>query len=99
MRGRGGAQTRAAAAPSLVSESESWTVWPVLTGEAEAARTGARLEESIMMGDSLEVDILGALNAGMDQVHVNHLRREREALNGVFPTYTIFSLQELELIF
>lgn len=63
------------------------------------ARTGARLEESIMIGDSLEVDILGALNAGMDQVHVNHLSREREALNGVFPTYTVFSLQELELIF
>lgn len=58
-------------------------------------RTGAKKEESIMLGDSLEVDILGAMNAGMDQVYVNHLRLEPTFK----PTYTIYSLKDLEAIF
>src|SRR5262245_10884016 len=29
--------------------------------------------ESIMIGDSIEVDFIGAINAGIDQVYVNHL--------------------------
>ncbi|MGN6399664.1 MAG: YjjG family noncanonical pyrimidine nucleotidase, partial [Flavisolibacter sp.] len=29
-------------------------------------KTGARAEESIMIGDSLEIDVAGAMNAGMD---------------------------------
>jgi putative hydrolase of the HAD superfamily len=58
-------------------------------------RTGASPGESIMLGDSLEVDIRGAMNAGIDQVYVNHLRLE-PALR---PTYTIHSLKELETIF
>ncbi len=36
--------------------------------------TGAAPEESIMLGDSIEVDIQGAKGAGIDQVYVNHLR-------------------------
>ena len=40
-------------------------------------KTGAKPEESIMIGDTIEVDILGALNAGIDQVHVNHLTKNR----------------------
>jgi YjjG family noncanonical pyrimidine nucleotidase len=31
--------------------------------------TNARKKESLMVGDSWEVDILGAMNAGIDQVH------------------------------
>ena len=31
------------------------------------------LAESIMLGDSIEVDIIGAMNAGIDQVFINHL--------------------------
>jgi len=58
-------------------------------------KTGAKKEESIMLGDSLEVDILGAMNAGMDQVYVNHLRLEP----AFEPTYTIYTLKELESIF
>ncbi len=58
-------------------------------------RTGAKKEESIMLGDSLEVDILGAMNAGMDQVFVNHLRLEPTFK----PTFTIYSLKDLETIF
>jgi len=47
--------------------------------------------ECIMMGDSLEVDIQGAMNAGIDQVFVNHLSIECT----IKPTYEIYSLEEL----
>lgn len=33
--------------------------------------TGAKIEECIMIGDALEIDILGASNAGWDQVYYN----------------------------
>jgi putative hydrolase of the HAD superfamily len=63
-------------------------------------KTGAAPAESIMIGDTIEVDILGALDAGIDQVHVNHLNRETMAVkDGLLPTYTVFSLKELEDIF
>lgn len=62
-------------------------------------KTGALSGESIMIGDSIEVDILGAVNAGIDQVHVNHLTKEPEKVNGELPTYTVYSLKELEGIF
>jgi putative hydrolase of the HAD superfamily len=60
----------------------------------------AKPEESIMIGDTIDVDILGALNAGIDQVHVNHLTKEPvPVMEKKLPTYTIYSLQELEEIF
>jgi putative hydrolase of the HAD superfamily len=63
-------------------------------------KANALKNESIMIGDTLEVDILGARNAGLDQVHVNHIHHQREPLSdGSYPTHTIFSLQELETIF
>ena len=58
-------------------------------------KTAAKPEESIMIGDSIEVDIIGAMNAGIDQVYVNHLGIKPE----VTPTYTVSSLKELETIF
>jgi putative hydrolase of the HAD superfamily len=58
-------------------------------------KTGATPAESIMLGDSIEADIQGAMNAGIDQVYVNHLGIEPE----IRPTYTIYSLKELEKIF
>jgi putative hydrolase of the HAD superfamily len=58
-------------------------------------KTGAEPAESIMLGDSIEADIQGAINAGIDQVYVNHLGIETE----IRPTYTIYSLKELEKIF
>lgn len=59
-------------------------------------QTGATQKECIMIGDTPEVDILGAKNAGIDQIHVNHLSRERVALSdGSYPTYTVYSLQEI----
>jgi putative hydrolase of the HAD superfamily len=58
-------------------------------------KTGSMPEESIMIGDSIEVDIQGAINAGIDQVFVNHLGIS----TAVKPTYTVASLKELENIF
>ena len=55
----------------------------------------ATANECIMIGDSIEVDIMGAMNAGIDQVYVNHLGIE-PAVN---PTYSVSSLKELEEIF
>jgi putative hydrolase of the HAD superfamily len=57
--------------------------------------TGADPAQSIMLGDSIEVDIQGAINAGIDQVFINHLRTEP----AVTPTYMVYSLKELEDIF
>ena len=62
-------------------------------------KTGARPAESIMIGDTMEVDILGAMNAGIDQLHVNHLTDKPESINGKLPTHTVYSLRELEGIF
>lgn len=63
-------------------------------------QTGAKTGNSIMIGDTIDVDVLGAFNAGMDQVHVNHLTKEKvEIKPGLLPTYTVFSLKELENIF
>jgi putative hydrolase of the HAD superfamily len=58
-------------------------------------KTGAAKTESIMIGDTPEVDILGAMNAGIDQVYVNHIKKPEP----VKATYTVTSLKELETIF
>jgi putative hydrolase of the HAD superfamily len=55
-------------------------------------KTGAKVEESLMIGDTLDVDVVGALNVGMDAVHVNYNGAEQE----VEPTYTIYHLRELK---
>ena len=58
-------------------------------------KTNAKLSTSIMISDTIEVDIHGAINAGIDQVFVNH--------TGITPalqaTYTVNTLKELENIF
>lgn len=64
------------------------------------AKANALPEQSIMIGDTIEVDILGAANAGIDQIHVNHLSKEAIPFaNGKLPTFTVYSLEELEGIF
>jgi putative hydrolase of the HAD superfamily len=59
------------------------------------AKSCAVKEESIMLGDSIEVDIIGAMNAGIDQVYINHLGIDPP----IKPTYTVTSLKQLEEIF
>jgi putative hydrolase of the HAD superfamily len=58
-------------------------------------KTGATVANSIMLGDSIDVDIIGAMKAGIDQVFINHLNIEID----VKPTYVVKSLKELEEIF
>jgi putative hydrolase of the HAD superfamily len=53
--------------------------------------TGAITEESIMIGDALEIDVLGAANAGWDQVYYNPQRIPHNRK----PTYEVHHLQEL----
>jgi putative hydrolase of the HAD superfamily len=48
--------------------------------------------QSLMLGDNLDADIQGAINAGMDNVFVNHIN----ATATVSPTYTITHLKQLE---
>lgn len=55
------------------------------------ARTGATAAESLMIGDNLECDVLGAYNAGIDQVYFNPDKRRHFAQT----TYEISSLAEL----
>jgi len=59
-------------------------------------KAGASAEESIMIGDSLEIDVAGALNAGMDAIHVNFTS---VVVEGVKATYVVTALKELEGIF
>lgn len=58
------------------------------------SQTGATAEESVMIGDNLDADIQGGINAGMDTIFVNHLNIEPH----VRPTYTVYHLKELENI-
>ncbi len=58
-------------------------------------KAGASLHESIMLGDNLDADIQGAINAGMDCIFVNHINTVTE----IKPTYIIHHLKELEEIF
>jgi putative hydrolase of the HAD superfamily len=57
--------------------------------------SGAERETSIMIGDNIEVDIVGAKNAGLDQVFVNHLNE----IPAIEPTFTVYSLKEMERVF
>ncbi len=52
---------------------------------------GATAQESLMVGDNLECDVLGAYNAGIDQVYFNPARRSHR----MQITYEIASLDEL----
>ena len=56
------------------------------------AKAGANTQQSIMIGDNIEADIMGGMNAGLDTIFVNHIN----ATTDVKPTYTIRKLKELE---
>ena len=58
-------------------------------------KAGATMKQSIMIGDNLDADIQGAMNAGMDTIFVNHIN----ASTDINPTYTVTHLKELEQIF
>ncbi len=56
--------------------------------------TGATAEDSIMLGDALEIDVLGAFNAGWDQVYYNPAKKVHDRK----PTYEISCWSEMMLI-
>ncbi len=58
------------------------------------AKAGALPEESIMIGDNLDADIQGGINAGIDTIFVNHLT----VVPHVQATYMVHHLKELENI-
>ena len=60
--------------------------------EYAMSKAGASLNESIMIGDNEEADILGAVNTGMDSIYVNHINDEKDSK----ATYTVYHLKELE---
>jgi putative hydrolase of the HAD superfamily len=55
-------------------------------------KAGCCYEEGIMLGDNLDADILGAMNAGMDTIFVNHINE----VTTLKPTHTVYHLRELE---
>ncbi|MGV3538710.1 MAG: YjjG family noncanonical pyrimidine nucleotidase [Rufibacter sp.] len=55
-------------------------------------RAGVTAQESLMIGDSLEADILGAMNAGMDAVFFNPEKKKPR----LRPTYVVSCLSELK---
>ena len=55
-------------------------------------QTGAATHNSIMIGDNLDADIKGAMDAGLDTIFVNHIREKTD----LQPTYIIHHLKELE---
>ncbi len=59
--------------------------------EYALAKAKTNTNQSIMIGDNIEADILGATNAGLPTIYVNHLNKN------VLPeaTHTVFSLQEI----
>jgi len=80
----------------LITSEKSNSMKPhpdIFTYALKAANATA--EESIMIGDAIDVDILGAINAGWDTVYYNPhgVQHNRK------PTYEITHLEELMRIF
>jgi len=57
--------------------------------------TQSRLQDSLMIGDSWEADIVGAKGVGMHQMFFNYTRRSEYPF---YPTYLINSLEEIPSI-
>lgn len=57
--------------------------------------SGAQAEHSVMMGDALDIDILGAYNAGWDQLYYNPLKVAHDRK----PTYEISCWSEAMELF
>jgi putative hydrolase of the HAD superfamily len=80
----------------VITSEESNSVKPnVAIFEFALQVANANLNESIMIGDNLEADIAGAINAGMDCIFVNHIN----ATTPMQPTFTVTHLKQLEEIF
>jgi putative hydrolase of the HAD superfamily len=56
-------------------------------------KTGSKREESIMIGDMFETDIVGAANIGMEQIYFNPKRKESHTFA---PTYMVDELLQIK---
>ena len=56
-------------------------------------KTDSKLEESIMIGDMFETDIVGAANIGMKQIYFNPKKKES---NTFAPTYMVTELLQIK---
>lgn len=78
----------------LISEELGYQKPNALCFEKAMEVANAKKENSIMIGDDLEIDILGAKNAGMDQILYNHENiSHKENI-----TYEVNYLKEIENI-
>jgi putative hydrolase of the HAD superfamily len=59
------------------------------------SKANAVADESIMLGDNLEADIQGGINAGIDTVFINHINADPH----IKPTYMVKDLLSLKDIF
>lgn len=57
--------------------------------------TGASIDDSIMIGDALDIDVLGAFNAGWDQVYYNPQKK----LHDRKPTFEVGCWSEMMKVF
>ena len=58
-------------------------------------KTESKLEESIMIGDMFDTDIVGAANIGMEQIYFNPKRKKNSSFT---PTYTVTDLLQIKEI-
>jgi len=77
----------------ITSESAGIMKPHVAIFEYAMEKTGASAQETVMIGDTLDADILGARNAGMDTIYFNP---NVPATGDIQPTYSIGSLKELK---
>lgn len=59
-------------------------------------KVNSTANQTIMIGDTLEVDMLGAINIGMDTVYFNPAQPPTEKIK---PTYVVENLEEITKIF
>ena len=79
---------------ALVTSRDFGTAKPDPAIFAEGARRlGVPLEETLMVGDRLDTDVAGALNAGIPAVWLRH--PGAIAIPGIAPTHVIERLAEL----
>ena len=63
--------------------------------EYALAKTGSKLNESLMIGDMFDTDIVGAANIGMEQMYYNPKEKKGHAFS---PTYEVTHLLQIKEI-
>lgn len=79
--------------PTFIGKPES------IIMEQALAVIGTKKEETLMVGDNYDTDIMAGINAGMDTllVHTGVTKKEHLSVYDVQPTYVVDSLDEWEV--